>query len=310
MGKSIDMSGFAKSIAAKGIDLYGISVLQDGKKIGEYHRKNKLRKEIRSASKSITSLAVGRAVEEGLFSLDDKIASYFPEFLPQNPQEELLNITIRNLLTMTMGYTSYILSPFIRESCRVDWLEYIFSERLDLQPGERFIYNNACPYLCGALISKLAHENYLDWMKKRFFTPLGINNPQWFTCPSGRPIALGGLFLNVDELSRFGQLCLDGGMWNGQRLVSEDYIRIATCKHVEVDSTIDNVDEKPTGDFAAGYGYFFWMNARGGYRMWGRYGQNCIVLPDLGAVITTSALEEKNEQGLYDCIWEELVPQL
>jgi len=307
---SINMESFIRSIEARSIDLYGISILQNGKVMGEYFRKNKLRKEIRSCSKSITSLAVGRAVDEGMFSLDDKIADYFQEFLPTDPQPELLRISIKNLLTMTMGYTSYILSPFVRESTKVDWLEYIFSERLDLQPGQRFIYNNACPYLCGALIAKLSGKNYLAWMKEKFFTPLGINNPQWFTCPSGRPIALGGLFLTLDELSRFGQVCLDGGMWQGKRLVSAEYLAEATRKHVDVDSSIDNVDQKPERDFAAGYGYFFWMNEKEGYRMWGRYGQNCIILPEQGAVITTLALEEKNEQGLLDCIWEEIIPQL
>ena len=73
---------------------------------------------------------------------------------------------------------------------------------------------------------------------------------------------------------------------------------------------IDRIDETPKKDFAAGYGYFFWMNEKDGYRMWGRYGQNCIVLPESETVITTQGMEEKNEQGLLDAIWEDIVPQL
>ncbi|MBQ5345486.1 MAG: beta-lactamase family protein [Acidaminococcaceae bacterium] len=307
---TLNLEKFISLIELKKIDLYGISVVQHGKLAGEFYRKNKLRKEIRSCSKSITSLAVGRAFEEGLFNLDDKIADYFEPYFPKNPQPELFEIRIRNLLTMTMGYNRYILSPFIREQYKGDWLYYIFSEKIDIKPGTRFVYNNACPYLCGVLIARQSGQSYLDWMKERFFTPLGINNPQWFCCPMGRPLALGGLFLTLEELSRFGQLCLNGGVWEGRRLVSRGYLQAATSRQISVDTGIDNVEEKPVKDFASGYGYFFWINEKSGYRMWGRYGQNCIILPEYDAVITIQALEEKNEQGLLDCVWEGILPQL
>ncbi len=274
---TLNLEKFISLIELKKIDLYGISVVQHGKLAGELYRKNKLRKEIRSCSKSITSLAVGRAIEEGLFNLNDN---------------------------------RYILSPFIREQYKGDWLYYIFSEKIDIKPGTRFVYNNACPYLCGVLIARQSGQSYLDWMKERFFTPLRINNPQWFCCPMGRPLALGGLFLTLEELSRFGQLCLNGGVWEGKRLVSRGYLQAATNRQISVETGIDNVDEKPVKDFASGYGFFFWINEKSGYRMWGRYGQNCIILPEYDAVITTQALEEKDEQGLLDCIWEGILPQL
>lgn len=307
---TVNLEKFVCGIEEKSIDLYGISVVQNGVLRGEYYKKNKLRKEIRSCSKSITSLAVGRALDEGLFSLDDKIADYFEEFFPKNPQPELFEVRIRDLLTMTMGYNHYILNPFVRENYKGDWLNYIFGEKLELKPGTKFVYNNACPYLCGILIAMRSGQGFMDWMKERFFTPLGINNPQWFTCPMGRPLALGGLFLTLEELSRFGTLCLNNGEWEGKQLVSREYIKTATCRQVPVETGIDKVDEKPQKDFAAGYGYFFWINEKEGYRMWGRYGQNCIVLPAKETVITTQALEEKNEQGLLDSIWDYIVPEL
>lgn len=307
---TVKLDNFVKSINDKKIDMYGIKVQQSGEKIAEYYWRNKLRKEVRSCSKSITSLAVGRAIDEGMFKLSDKIANFFPEHLPKKPQPEILDITIRDVLMMTMGYDHFVLSPFIRESYKGDWLDLIFKEKVSFKPGTKFVYNNASPYLCGALISKLSGKNYLEWMKENFFNPLEINNPQWFTCPMGRPIALGGLFLTIDELSRFGQVCLDKGIWKGQRLVSEKWINEATSNLIAVETGVDNINNKPTADFGAGYGYFFWMNSTEGYHMWGRYGQFCIVIPSKNAVITTLALEEKNEQGLLDCIWTEILPQL
>ncbi len=307
---AVQLDGFVKSINAKGLDLYGINVLQGGDLVAEYFWRNKLRKEIRSCTKSITSLAVGRAIDEGMFKLTDKITDFFPEHLPKNPQPELLQVTIRDILMMAMGYNRYILNPFVRESYKGDWLDYIFSEELDMEPGKRFVYNNASPYLCGALISKLSGENFLKWMMPRFFDPLEINNPQWFTCPMGRPIALGGLFLTVEELSRFGQLCLDRGMWKGKELVSAKWVDEATSNLIAVETSMDDVNKKPEKDFAAGYGYFFWMNMTEGYRMWGRYGQFNIVLPKRNAVITMLSLEENDEQGILDSVWEEILPQL
>ncbi len=307
---TVKLDGFVKSINDKKLDMYGVVVREGGEVTTEYFWRNKLRKEIRSCTKSITSLAVGRAIEEGMFKLTDKITDFFPEHLPKNPQPELLSITVRDVLMMAMGYNRFILNPFIRESFKGDWLDYIFSEKLDLKPGSRFVYNNASPYLCGALISKISGENYLKWMMPRFFEPLDINNPQWFTCPMGRPIALGGLFLTVEELSRFGQVCLDRGMWKGKRLVSAEWIDEATSNLIPVETSVDDVSKKPEKDFAAGYGYFFWMNRTEGYHMWGRYGQFCVVLPKRNTVITTLALEEKNEQGILDSVWEEILPQL
>ncbi len=307
---TVKLDGFVKSINSKGIDMYGINVLEGGEKTAEYYWRNKLRKEIRSCSKSITSLAVGRAIDEGMFKITDKIADFFPEHLTKNPQPELLEVTIKDVLMMAMGYDYFILNPFVRESYKGDWLDLIFSEKINLKPGSLFVYNNASPYLCGALIAKLSGQNYLDWMKERFFDPLDINNPQWFTCPMGRPIGLGGLFLTVDELSRFGQVCLDRGMWKGQRLVSAEWVDEATSKQIEVTTGVDKIDNKPTKDFGAGYGYFFWMNSTEGYHMWGRYGQFCVVLPKRNTVITMLSLEEKNEQGILDSVWDEILPQL
>lgn len=68
----------------------------------------------------------------------------------------------------------------------------------------------------------------MDWLKPRLFTPLGIRNPQWLESVKGYTLGCGGLHLSTEELSRFGQLCLNKGQWEGKRLISASWIEEAT----------------------------------------------------------------------------------
>lgn len=142
----------------------------------------------------------------------------------------------------------------------------------------------------------------LEYLKPRIFAPLGIRNPQWFTSPDGITLGGGGLHLNTKEISRFGQMLLNRGRYAGKQLVPEDYLAMATRKQI---------DNAGTPDWSCGYGFQFWMCVpEHVYRGDGANGQYCIVCPDQDAVIAITSHEEKNLQGILDCVWQEILPQL
>lgn len=72
------------------------------------------------------------------------------------------------------------------------------------------------------MMIQLTSQNFIDWCRPRIFEPMDIRNPQWQTDPQGRTIGCGGIMLNAEELGRFGQLLLDGGMYAGKRIISEE----------------------------------------------------------------------------------------
>ena len=113
----------------------------------------------------------------------------------------------------------------------------------------------------------------------------------------------GGVeYLNTQEISRFGQMLLNGGAYEGRQLVPADYLKMATSKQI---------DNAGTPDWSCGYGFQFWMCVpEHVYRGDGANGQYCIVCPDQDATIAITSHEEKNLQGILDCVWQEILPQL
>ena len=110
----------------------------------------------------------------------------------------------------------------------------------------------------------------LDYLQRHLFEPLGIERATWAVCPRGINTGFTGLSLTTEGIARFGQLYLQRGVWQGQRLLSEAWINEATQRQV---SNGDN----PNVDEEQGYGYLFWRLRHGAYRGDGAFG---IVLTD------------------------------
>lgn len=289
----IDISGLKKE--QKELGILNVRVLQDGENIITWDVEEEIRRNQYSASKSFTSIAVGIAQREGLLSLEEKLCEVFPKEIPADPDENLKKATVRDLLTMSLGQRTPCLmggSRIIMEE--TDWVRYSLSRPFEDKPGEKFVYNNAGPYLAGILVQRRCGCTLTEYLYPRLFEPLGIRRTSWEPDPYGNTFGAGGLFLGVSELAKFGQLLLQEGQWKGRSLVPAEYIREASKKQVE------NGQE--------GYGYLFWRGPYNSYRADGKYGQMAIVLQDKNAVIAVNA-ESRNPQLLHRCL-DVIVPQL
>lgn len=311
--KRINLERFVESIIQKKLVLYHVIVRQHGDIVAVFDWRDNRRDNVHSCSKSFVSMAVGIAIDEGVISLEDKPADIFPEKLPKNPSDYLLNITVRDMLMMATGHDYFILQGYsgkadipgrndLEES---DWIKYAFSFDVPYRPGSYWKYNNFGPYLISCIITKRTGERLVDYMKPRFFDPLGIRYPQWFEDPQGRTLGCGGLHLSCEEMSRASQVFLDGS-YKGKRIVNPQYIREATSKLID-----NNIKNKNLGaDECAGYGYYFWRHARDdAYRASGWAGQYAIQFPNQAATITITAHDFEG-QKIFDSIWDEIVPQL
>lgn len=179
-----------------------------------------------------------------------------------------------------------------------DWAKYYMSLPMDRVPGEQFTYSSGDTFMISAMLQAATGQNVKDYLTPRLFDPLGIHDVEWETSPLGVTLGCAGLWISNEELSRFGQLLLQEGFWEGRQLVPADWIRQATSQQIE--TTGD-------GDWGKGYGYQFWMCSHDAYRADGAYGQLCIVIPSKEAVICINS-EEENMQGILNAVWNEVLP--
>ena len=290
----MDLRKFESAIESLGV--LGIRVSQGGELIAQRSWDEECRRNIYSASKSVTSCAVGFAVQEGLVKLSEKLVDAFPDDLPAHVGDCLAAATVRDLLTMCLGQREAALMGGQRPLyAQRDWVKLSLSLPFEDAPGTKFVYNNVGPYLAGVLVQRRAGCTLVDYLTPRLFHHMGIQRPTWETDPQGMTFGAGGLFWTLTGLHAFGQFCLQRGAWNGRRLLDGDWID--QCASKQVDNGAD------------GYGYLFWRGANNSYRADGKYGQLSIVFPDRDAVISAVA-ECRQVEKLMDAIHAHLVPQL
>ncbi|GAA4370198.1 serine hydrolase domain-containing protein [Agromyces bauzanensis] len=258
-----------------------------------------------SVSKSVTSLAVGLAIDEGLFALDDRIVDLLPEDVPEHPQPRLRDLRVEHLLTMTSGHAADTVEPFGRTLGRseTNWVRAILALPIDLEPGTRFVYNSGATYLLSAIVQRHARQRLTDYLESRLFRPLGIERPTWEQCPRGVDVGGWGLSLRPLDMAVIGQLLLQRGEWQGRQLVPSAWVDAATSRHV--DCRNDDLGE----DWAMGYGYQFWRTRHGAYRADGAWGQYILVWPQEDMVVALTAGEPHMELEIT-AIWTTLLGRL
>ncbi|WP_411721945.1 GNAT family N-acetyltransferase [Mycetocola sp.] len=253
-----------------------------------------------SLSKSFTSTAVAFAVHEGLLSLDDTVLSHFPELDQEITDARSRRMRIRHLLAMASGHREETLQRAL-DLDPSDLVRGFLLLPLDDEPGTVFAYNQPCTYTLSVIVQRVSGFSLTDYLRRRLFDPLGIDDVGWIRDSTGHELGFSGLHAQTEAIASLGQLYLQRGEWEGRQLLPAAWFDDATRSHVSNGSD-------PASDWEQGYGFQFWM-ARHGYRGDGAYGQFCVVLPDLGVVLAMTGQSE-DMQGVLDLAWEHLLPSI
>lgn len=236
-----------------------------------------------SACKSVVSLAVGLAMDGGLLHLEDKVTDFFPEDCGPVSRALLKDLTVEHLLTMT----STILFNEASSMTRTDWVRGCLAAPGVGEPGKRFQYNSLNTYLLAAIVCRLTGETLTDFLTRRLFQPMGIGDFYWETCPQGIEKGGWGLYMTPEDLAKLGLLVQNGGVWNGQQLISGEYLQKATQAWA--------VAPKSCGDF--NYGWQIWVGRRDNVFLFnGMLGQNVLCDRDNGILIVSHAGNDENFQ--------------
>jgi CubicO group peptidase (beta-lactamase class C family) len=295
--------------SAPDIEMHSLMIIRHGQVVAEGWWSPYLPEQahlLYSLSKSFTSTAAAFAIAEGLLDLDATVLSYFPELDREITDRRSRSILVRHVAAMASGH----IEETIERTLALDPVEPVRGFLLippDREPGSVFAYNQPCTYTLAAILQRLTGQTLIEYLRPRLFDPLGIGQAGWQQDAAGRDIGFTGLHATTDAIGRLGLLYLQRGVWNGQRLLSEQWVADATRVQVETRVGMEDPNEaKP--DWQQGYGFQFWM-ARAGYRGDGAYGQFCVVLPEQDAVIATTAGTE-NMQGILDAVWANLLPAM
>jgi CubicO group peptidase (beta-lactamase class C family) len=254
-----------------------------------------------SVSKSFNSTAVGFAVDEGLLSVEDSIVSHFADLAPAAIDPEMAAMRVRDLLIMSTGHEVDSIDA-MRQRSDGQWTRSFLESDVPLPPGgaSSFRYNSGAAYMLGSLVQRVTGMTVDEYLTPRLFQPLGISGELWGQSAEGVNLTDGGLSVRTEDLAKFGLLYLQGGMWNGTRVLSADWVADATARQVST----GNDD----GNWNYGYGYQFWRS-QVGYRADGSLGQFSFVLPDQDIVLAITS-GTNDTDGVMNRVWQNLLPAI
>ena len=306
--RSAAILGFLDAVARSNHELHSFMFLRHGKVIAEgwwdpYGAD--LKHTMYSTSKSFTSTAVGLAVHEGRLGLDDKVVSFFPADLPDTVGPGLAALTVRHLLSMTVGHDP---DPTRAVTSDSNWVRAFLATPIVHEPGSEFLYNTLGTYVLSAIVTAVTGETLIDYLTPRLFAPLGITDIDWEVDPQGRNTGGWGLRLRTEDMAKFGQLYLQRGVWNGEQVLPASWVAEATTAAIlQAPEVADSV--RAASDWLQGYGYQFWRSRHNAFRADGAFGQFIVVLPDQDAVIVITA-ESPDMQDELNLVWEYLLPAM
>ncbi len=306
---SSGIQAFLDAIAHSKHELHSFMMLRRGSVVAEgwwAPYAAPLKHSLYSMSKSFTSTAIGFAVAEGRLSVEDNVASFFPQHLPEPASANLAALKVKHLLTMSVGNEH---EPTGIVTKTENWVQTFLEQPIVHEPGTVFQYNSTATYMLSAIITRLTGQPMLQYLTPRLFEPLGITGMTWETCPRGINTGGWGLSVPTEALAKLGQLYLRKGKWNGQQILPPAWVREATTFKIQQPDPAKPSRPKDKNDWLQGYCYQFWRCQHGAFRGDGAFGQYTIVLPKEDTVIVMTG-ESHDMQGELDLVWEHLLPAI
>jgi CubicO group peptidase (beta-lactamase class C family) len=269
--------------------IYSLLVVRNGYLIAEryFHLQDKYdANNVYSVSKSFASALVGIAFRENyLYSLDQKLMDFFPEYITADLDPRKFDITIEHLLTMKAGFDfDENQEDWDQYWTSADWIRYAIELPLRHNPGESFHYSTVQTNLLSGILTKTAGMSTREFAEKYLFTPLNISIRSWHQDPQG--IYTGGheMYYTPRDMARFGYLYLKNGLLDGKQIVPEAWVKQSIKPSSRLTSDWGPMTER-------GYGYKWWLGKIHDYELYhasGMGGQYIMNIPELNMVIVTT----------------------
>jgi len=269
-----------------GRDIYSVVIVRNGVIISEFHAEGITEHTtfgITSCTKSIMGALIGIAIERGYIS---DVDATLGEFLPEVVDTDKQDITIRHLLGHSSGirWREWGAGTMFRDlQDSENWLNFILEQPMEAAPGEHFNYSSGGSHLLSVVLQRSTDRTAVDFAFEHLFLPMGIMNVRWRSNEQGYTDGGSGIIMTSRDLARFGQLYLDGGVWDDTQIVPAWWVE---------ESTQTQFAGAPgTGT----HGFHWWITRFGGYDLFyamGAWGQYIFVVPELNLVTVINSRTE------------------
>ncbi|HEV7775861.1 MAG TPA: serine hydrolase [Luteibacter sp.] len=305
-------------------DISSILVVRHGKLVYEHYFNDggpEVLNDIRSASKSVTALLVGAAIDRKLIAdVHARVYDFFPDRQPvQHPDPRKRAFTLEDLMTMSSLWECDDENQFStgneeRMYVTESWLQFALdlpikgfapwmTKPADSPYGRSFSYCTADAFVAGAAVERAAGRPLSEFAAEVLEKPLGIDKVQWNRSPEGIGMGGGGTRYRSRDLAKFGELALEGGRWQGKQVIPEAFVKAMLTPHAQAREDAE-------------YGYFWWhfhfqVNGRDvtAWAMSGNGGNYVFVVPErqLVAVITSKAYNQRYAHPQSQAIFRDYV---
>jgi CubicO group peptidase (beta-lactamase class C family) len=232
-----------------------------------------------SVTKSLMTTLIGIAVDQGKIDLDQPMVSFFPHRTIANLDERKASMTVGHLASMRNGMESGCaaddLGTIDRMRAKPDWVQAALDRPMVAEPGTEFCYDSPGMHILSAILQEATGMTAMEFAQQNLFSPLGIQDVIWDVDPQGYNRGWGDVHMVPESAAKIGYLWLHQGNWNGQQIVSRDWVLASVRRH------------STKVDHDSGYGYGWWINDSH-YFAAGRGGQTVRVIPALNMVLVTT----------------------
>ncbi len=281
-----------------------------------------------SVTKSVTSALVGIAIDQGFIrDVDERMAVFFPQYM-NLIDEKKARITLEHLLTLTSGLEWNEVELWFKDPQHdlvqlfvvQDPIEYVLSKDVVHEPGTYWYYSGGDVNLLGEIIRKSSGLRVDAFAARYLMTPLGITEYEWDHINPDIIHASGNLKLRPRDMAKFGQLYLNGGTWNNQRIISENWTKKSTAPIISnFKSVMLKLAAREYLSWAVNagdrYGYLWWVKSYctdfgcvDSYLADGWGGQRIIVFPSLELVVVFTGGNYATHEPVHEMVCEYILP--
>ena len=245
---------------------------------------------IKSASKSILNALVGIAIAEREFSEQSKVSALIPDYFASISDPTKRNITVRNLLTMQAGLEGTSFDNYGEWVNSRNWVRYALARPFECAPDTCMVYSTGNSHLLSVILTKQTGMSTRAYAQRKLLAPLGMTLRGWARDPQGFDFGGNEMFFTPRDLVKFGELYRQRGVYNGRRILSEEWIR------------------KSWGEYATSpwnghrYGYHWWTREYDGTKVhsaWGYGGQFVFVVPARELVVVATSSLNRGRDGRH-----------
>ena len=277
-------------------DIHSMMILRHDRVVAEIYPKpfdKKYKHTLYSCSKTFVAAAIGIAIHEKRLRLTDRVAAILHDQLPDTISDELAELTVRDLLTMTSG----IQPDWEMRNYEQEWVRKWLSKPFLDKPGTTFRYDSMCTYLLSAVLQRVTGFDLLSYLKKHVFDAMNITEVEWERSPENISTGGWGLRMQPESMAKFGLLLLHQGTWNGRQLIPQEWVAQMTTTQFHTGTT--------------NYGYQTWIcDYPTAFVADGALGQSILVVPekDLVVVMTQNMATDGARQRSF--FWNLLIPAI